>query len=94
MLHTVLLPVTHPDHDVDSHDLHGLAARLQCCLEELHNIMGDNIPEPVLTETVVRHNFNIESSLNELLSLKGELAFLKWVITILTMRWQQWFVFV
>ena len=52
----------------------GLAARLQSCLEELHNIMGDNIAEAVLTEVVVRHDFNIESSLNELLSLKGNVA--------------------
>ena len=70
--------------DLDTDDLNGLAARLQSCLEELHSIMGDNIPEPVLTETVMRNHFNIESSLNELLSLKGKVAFLKWVIFAVT----------
>ncbi|PVD22801.1 hypothetical protein C0Q70_16057 [Pomacea canaliculata] len=43
-------------------------ALLHSCLDELHNILGDSISEAVLTDAVVRHNYNLEAALNEVLS--------------------------
>ncbi|KAK7100178.1 HBS1-like protein isoform X2 [Littorina saxatilis] len=45
-------------------------ARLQSCVEEVHSIMGDTVPEAMVSETILRHDFNLEATLNELLARK------------------------
>lgn len=43
-------------------------AQLQSCKEEVHNIMGDNIQDAAVEEAILRHRFNVESAIDELLS--------------------------
>ncbi|XP_048759825.1 HBS1-like protein isoform X1 [Ostrea edulis] len=43
-------------------------ARLNSCLEEIGNVLGDTIPEHIVSQTVVKNHYNIQASLNELLN--------------------------
>lgn len=42
--------------------------RLRSCLDELHNIVGDSIPEGTLISAVVTNDFNVERALNAVLN--------------------------
>ncbi|CAG7821931.1 unnamed protein product [Allacma fusca] len=42
---------------------------LKSCLEEIHNVVGDSIPEPVIVLSIIRSKFNTEKALDE--CLKG-----------------------
>jgi len=42
-------------------------ARLNSCLEELQNVLGDSVPESVMASVVIQNNFNMETSLHQLL---------------------------
>ncbi|XP_052274808.1 uncharacterized protein LOC127874489 isoform X4 [Dreissena polymorpha] len=43
-------------------------ARLNSCLDEVRSVLGDSVPEHVIVEVIVRHNFSIEGAFNELLN--------------------------
>lgn len=43
-------------------------ARLNSCLEEARNILGESVPESVMCKVIVQNNFDVEKSLNELLT--------------------------
>ncbi|XP_002731628.1 HBS1-like protein [Saccoglossus kowalevskii] len=43
-------------------------AKLQSCLEEIRNIVGDTIPEHVLIDVIIQYNFNFERSLDAILN--------------------------
>ncbi|KAL5015705.1 hypothetical protein ScPMuIL_005294 [Solemya velum] len=43
-------------------------AKLNTCLEGMRNILGETFPEHVMVETAVKNNFDLSSSLNQLLS--------------------------
>ncbi|XP_067679284.1 uncharacterized protein [Haliotis asinina] len=45
-------------------------AKLNSCLEEIHNILGESYPDSVYRETIMKHNFSLQASLDELLSQK------------------------
>ncbi|XP_046554634.1 LOW QUALITY PROTEIN: HBS1-like protein [Haliotis rubra] len=45
-------------------------AKLNSCLEEIHNILGECRPDSVYRETIIKHNFSLQASLDELLSQK------------------------
>ncbi|XP_076440596.1 HBS1-like protein isoform X2 [Babylonia areolata] len=45
--------------------------RLQSCLEEIHNVMGDSQGDAELKEAILRNNFSIQATLDELLSQTG-----------------------
>jgi hypothetical protein len=47
------------------------AAQLQSCKEEIHNIMGDNVQESIVEDVIIQNKFNIEATLNQLLSANG-----------------------
>ncbi|PNF33077.1 HBS1-like protein [Cryptotermes secundus] len=51
---------------------HGLSevdeARLRSCLEEIHNVIGDSVPEQILVDTVLQNEFNLEKVLDAVLS--------------------------
>jgi hypothetical protein len=46
-------------------------ARLNSCLEEMRNILGDTTPEHILIEAALRADFNSERALNDVLSSQG-----------------------
>ena len=58
----------------ESMDLRGLnlseddEAKLMSCLDELRNILGDTIPENILVQSVLNHNFNYSNALDEILN--------------------------
>jgi hypothetical protein len=43
-------------------------ARLRSCLEEIHNVIGDSVPEQILIDTVLRNEFNLDKALDAVLS--------------------------
>ncbi|XP_053394678.1 uncharacterized protein LOC123524587 isoform X1 [Mercenaria mercenaria] len=43
-------------------------AKLNSVLEEVRNVLGEAVPEGVMVDTIMRHNFSVEGSLNELLN--------------------------
>ncbi|CAH1775396.1 unnamed protein product [Owenia fusiformis] len=45
-------------------------ARLNSCLEEIRNVLGDSTPEHVLIEAILQHQFNFEKALDHLLLQK------------------------
>lgn len=47
------------------------------------NVIGDTIPEHIVSQAVVKHQYNIQAALNELLSQSGILIILKFVYIIL-----------
>jgi len=51
------------------------AARLNSCLEDVRNVLGESMPEPMMVDAILRHNFSIESSLNELLNAQGKYSY-------------------
>jgi elongation factor 1 alpha-like protein len=62
-------PQTRPQlNDIDE-------ARLQSCLDEIRNVIGDSIPERILVSTIVRNGFDMHRSLDAVLntSQKGSL---------------------
>jgi hypothetical protein len=69
-----LSPQTRPQlNDIDE-------ARLQSCLDEIRNVIGDSIPERILVSTIVRNGFDIHRSLDAVLNTstpKGLLLFFK-----------------
>jgi HBS1 N-terminus len=57
-----LSPQTRPQlNDIDE-------ARLQSCLDEIRNVIGDSIPERILVSTIVRNGFDIHRSLDAVLN--------------------------
>ncbi|XP_021367803.1 uncharacterized protein LOC110459729 isoform X4 [Mizuhopecten yessoensis] len=42
--------------------------KLNSCLEEIRNIIGDNTPDHVLCQTIIRNKYDLQASLNELLT--------------------------
>ena len=46
-------------------------AKLNSCLEEIRNILGESVPENVMVDTVIKSNFSLDRALNELLSQQG-----------------------
>lgn len=45
-------------------------AKLNSVLEEVRNVLGDTVHEGLMVDTIIRHNFSVEGSLNELLTLQ------------------------
>ena len=43
-------------------------ARLNSCLDELRNILGQSVSDSVMSAVVIQNNFNFETSLNQLLT--------------------------
>ncbi|CAL1544334.1 unnamed protein product [Lymnaea stagnalis] len=43
-------------------------ARLISCLEEARNILGDSLPESVMSSIIIQNGYNLESSINQLLT--------------------------
>lgn len=43
-------------------------AKLNSCKEEIVNVIGDTIPEHIVSQAVVKHQYNIQAALNELLN--------------------------
>lgn len=43
-------------------------ARLQSCLDEIRNVIGDSIPEMILVSTIVKNGFDIHRSLDAALN--------------------------
>ncbi|XP_078318848.1 HBS1-like protein isoform X1 [Crassostrea virginica] len=43
-------------------------AKLNSCKEEIVNVIGDTIPEHIVSQAVVRNHYNIQATLNELLN--------------------------
>ncbi|XP_052098618.1 uncharacterized protein LOC127733294 isoform X1 [Mytilus californianus] len=46
-------------------------AKLNSCLDEVRNVLGESCPEYIMAQTIVKHNYNIQSTLNELLNQTG-----------------------
>ncbi|XP_049960913.1 uncharacterized protein LOC126481304 isoform X2 [Schistocerca serialis cubense] len=42
--------------------------RLQSCLDEIRNVIGDTIPENIIIETILKNSFDLNKSLDALLS--------------------------
>ena len=42
--------------------------RLRSCLDEIHNVIGDSVPEQILIDTVLKNDFNFNKSLDAVLS--------------------------
>ena len=53
--------------------LFNFSANLNSCLEEIRSILGESVPEHVMVDTVIKHNFTLEAALNDLLAQQGEL---------------------
>ncbi|XP_041360116.1 HBS1-like protein isoform X2 [Gigantopelta aegis] len=47
-------------------------ARLNSCLEEIHNVLGETTSEQTITEAIIKNNFDVQASLNELLTQQGQ----------------------
>jgi hypothetical protein len=43
-------------------------ARLRSCLEGIHNVIGDSVPEQILIDAVLRNEFNLNKALDAVLS--------------------------
>lgn len=43
-------------------------AKLMSCLDELRNVIGDTVSENILIQTVLKHNFNCDKSLDDILN--------------------------
>ncbi|CAG5123412.1 unnamed protein product [Candidula unifasciata] len=60
-------------HDSDSADNTRLQlsdlelAQLNSCLEEARNILGESVPESVMSDVIIQNQFNLEASVNQLL---------------------------
>ncbi|XP_052775545.1 uncharacterized protein LOC128213622 isoform X2 [Mya arenaria] len=65
----------HGSHDYTRPTLSSIdEARLNSCLEDVRNVLGESVPDSMMVSTIIRHNFSIESSLNELLNKQVEEA--------------------
>ena len=49
-----------------------IVVRLNSCLEELRNILGDSTPEHVMVDAVLKQNFDFQKSLNAILNTAGK----------------------
>lgn len=47
-------------------------ARLQSCLDEIRNVVGDSAPEHVLVNTILRCGFDIHKSLDQVLNTTAD----------------------
>ncbi|XP_078681500.1 uncharacterized protein LOC144916281 isoform X1 [Branchiostoma floridae x Branchiostoma belcheri] len=47
-------------------------ARLRSCLEEIHNVIGDSVPQHILVDTVMKCDFDLEKALDAVLSLQDK----------------------
>ncbi|XP_066274741.1 HBS1-like protein isoform X3 [Branchiostoma lanceolatum] len=47
-------------------------ARLRSCLEEIHNVIGDSVPQHVLVDTVMRCDYDLDKALDAVLSLQDK----------------------
>ena len=68
------------DSDTDQHSLNNSAgtprlqlnetdqAKLNSCLDEVRNVIGDSCPEHIMSQAIVRNSYNIQTTLNELLN--------------------------
>ena len=52
------------DHDLSELD----NVRLRSCLEEIRNVIGDSVPEQILIDAVMKHHFNFNKVLDDVLS--------------------------
>ncbi|XP_077991183.1 uncharacterized protein LOC144445493 [Glandiceps talaboti] len=43
-------------------------AKMQSCLEEIRNIVGETVPEHILIDTILQYNFNFERALDAILN--------------------------
>ena len=50
-----------------------IVAKLNSCLEEVRNVLGDTVPEHILIDTIMKHGYSLDLTLNELLNQQGEL---------------------
>ena len=48
-----------------------LTAKLNSCLDEVRNVIGDSCPEHIMSQAIVRNSYNIQTTLNELLNQQG-----------------------
>ena len=48
------------------------SGQLMSIKDEVHNVMGDNIQDSLLEEVIIKNKFNLEATLNELLSSSGK----------------------
>ncbi|KAK0068676.1 HBS1-like protein isoform X1 [Biomphalaria pfeifferi] len=65
--------VGHDSFNDSSKSLHlGLSdfdkAKLNSCLDEARNILGDSVSESVMTSVIIQNGYNLETSINQLLS--------------------------
>ena len=60
-----------------------LSARLNSCLEEMRNILGESVPEHIMIDAVIRHNFEHDKALNDVLNQQGKFVF----IYVQTLEW-------
>ncbi|XP_055886757.1 HBS1-like protein isoform X2 [Biomphalaria glabrata] len=65
--------VSHDSFNDSSKSLHlGLSdfdkAKLNSCLDEARNILGDSVSESVMTSVIIQNGYNLETSINQLLS--------------------------
>lgn len=62
----------------ESIDLRGLnlneddEAKLMSCLDELRNVLGDTMPDNILVQSVLKHKFNYNKALDEILNNKSK----------------------
>ncbi|CAH2099603.1 unnamed protein product [Euphydryas editha] len=62
----------------ESMDLRGLnlneddEAKLMSCLDELRNVLGDTTPDNILVQSVLKHKFNYNKALDEILNNKSK----------------------
>ena len=49
-----------------------LPLRLNSCLEEIQNVLGDSVPDWSIIDAVIAHNFDCEKSLDFLLHQAGD----------------------
>ena len=41
------------------------------CLEEMHNILGESVPEHIMADAVFTHNYNYEKALSYIFEKQG-----------------------
>ncbi|XP_012257133.2 protein HBS1 [Athalia rosae] len=50
------------------------AKKLESCIEVIKNVVGDSIPESILTEKILQHNFNSEAALEAVLAATSTIS--------------------
>lgn len=47
-------------------------AKLMSCLDEIRDVLGDSVPEEIVVKTVLAHDFNAQTALDELLNSSND----------------------